>query len=292
MTDDQPMPPAQQTDENAADEANGPQSAHAPTIRPEMQVPPAHKHYKISCEKKRDGWDRAKLVAEFVGIVFLIIYTLYTAGIYCANRRAAEAAHDTLGEIQKQTTLMRQQLVGTQAASLDYLTPAWHGLTEQEEGKVSETLINRGLVSARDAQLDVTVTRERLSDFKPLGLPITFHRGPEIVKAGDRMVLEWHMPWKLKVIVSPQGPSFPLNDWPKDWPGTETTEINGVFKYNDGFDDVVTKRFCFRWLPMFSYAGPTYSQGIGGMPTCEDTLSTIQWALAKRNELDAQRKQR
>jgi hypothetical protein len=94
----------------------------------------------------------------------------------------------------------------------------------------------------------------------------------------------------MKVISSPKGPSFPLSEWPKDWPGNEAIEIKGDFSYNNGFDDRVSKTFCFRWIPMFSYATLNGSQGIGGMPSCDDTVTTIQWSLAKRKEIDAQRK--
>jgi hypothetical protein len=213
--------------------------------------------------------------------ILTVVIALSNIGYDIVASCQLKSMNGQLVEMRQQTILNRQQLVGAQAAMLDYLTPTWE--TGEEEGKVSETLINRGLISAREVQFDITVIRERLSDFKPLEPPVPFHKGPEIIRAGDKMVLGWHMPWKLAVISSPKGPSFPLTDWPKEWPGTETIEINGVFKYNDGFDDVTTKRFCFRWLPMFSYAIGGRSQGIGGMPTCDDTVSTIQWSLAQRN---------
>ena len=281
MTDDQPIPPAPQTQKDSNNDAANPDG----NAISEVKIPPSHKYYAVTCKGKRDKWDIAKLVAEFVGLGFLIAYTLYTAGIYSANRDAAKATQDTFGEIKKQTTMMRQQLVGTQAAVLDYSTPTWRGPAEGDEGSVSETLINHGLVSAKDASLEITITHERLSDFQPLEPPVKLHKGPEIVRVADRLVLEWHMPWKMKVI-----PGL-LQDWPKDWPGTEVTEINAVYTYNDGFDDPVKKQFCFRWLPAFNYAMPNGSQGIGGMPTCEDTRSFIQWCLAKRKEIDAKRKE-
>jgi hypothetical protein len=88
MGDDQSIPPAPQSENNANNDAAHPDS----NAVPEMKVPPSHASYKITCEKKRDKWDIAKLVAELIGLGFLIAYTLYTAGIYCANRKAAEAA--------------------------------------------------------------------------------------------------------------------------------------------------------------------------------------------------------
>jgi len=106
MTDNQPIPAAPQSENDSDNDTAHPNN----NAVPEVKVPPSHARYSIACQTKRDKWDIAKLVAEFIGLGFLIAYTLYTAGIYRANRKAAEAAHDTLGEIQKQTTVLRQQL--------------------------------------------------------------------------------------------------------------------------------------------------------------------------------------
>ena len=87
---DSPTPPSPNSHKNTDDKQSHP-PRETPS-RSEMHIEPSHAHCEITCNEKRDGWDRAKMGAEFVGIIFLIIYTLYTAGIYCANRRAANAA--------------------------------------------------------------------------------------------------------------------------------------------------------------------------------------------------------
>lgn len=100
---DSPTPAAPHAQENSTKEADNPEGTELPTIRAAVEIPPSHASYKITCQKKRDGWDRAKMAAEFVGIIFLIIYTLYTCGIYRANKKVADAAkganhiaHDSL----------------------------------------------------------------------------------------------------------------------------------------------------------------------------------------------------
>ncbi len=113
-----PTPPANQAHEDTDNQATNPQSALLPTLRPEVQIPPSHSDYKITCNKKRDGWDRAKMAAEFLGILFLIIYTLYTRGIYRANQSAAKAAQDTLGEIKKQFPEIQKSANAAQAANV------------------------------------------------------------------------------------------------------------------------------------------------------------------------------
>ena len=101
MTDNQPIPPIPSHPANDA----------PPTGAPEVKAPPSHSCYKITCDKKRDGWDYAKLVAEFIGLGFLIAYTLYTAGIYCANRKAAEAAKSA-AEVARDAFVVGQRPCG------------------------------------------------------------------------------------------------------------------------------------------------------------------------------------
>jgi len=88
MSDDQPVPPAPQSNDYADNETARPKG----NAVPEVKIPPSHSGYSVTCHKQRDKWDIAKLIGEFIGLGFLITYTLYTAGIYCANKKAAIAA--------------------------------------------------------------------------------------------------------------------------------------------------------------------------------------------------------
>jgi hypothetical protein len=105
-----PTPSTEQAQNNAANQAGNPQGTPLPALRAEVKIPPAHSCYEITCKKKRDGWDRAKMFAEFVGIIFLVIYTLYTAGIYRANNKMAESAQSG-----------SRPFVGLQAVLLSYM---------------------------------------------------------------------------------------------------------------------------------------------------------------------------
>jgi hypothetical protein len=69
-------------------------------------------------EPKKHWIDYSKFGLEICGFIVLCVYAYFTIRIYCANQQAANAAHDTLVEIQKQTLLARQQTVGTLAAIL------------------------------------------------------------------------------------------------------------------------------------------------------------------------------
>ena len=152
-------PTSQQANQDA-DNKNSPVEQGVPAIAaPKVNPPPPHSSYKITCETKHDGWDYAKAIAEFIGLGFLIAYTIYTAGIYRANRNAADAAQKTLGEIQKQTTLIRQQLVGTMAAVVLF-NPSLAG---HKGEKLNPILENRGHVISPNAHIDFWWGTSKLS---------------------------------------------------------------------------------------------------------------------------------
>jgi hypothetical protein len=281
-TNDKPVPPATQTKRNSDDKANDPQGAHAPTIGPEVQVPPSHENYKISCDKKRDGWDKAKLFAEFVGIVFLIIYTLYTAGIYCANQRAAQAAQDTLGEIQKQTTLMRQQLIGTQAAVLQIAEAQWDG-----RGTLNMQIQNLGPSNARilhssaHAKRISLPTETQIGEAVDLTIPSQTLRGFNSSSGGSGINPHWQVPWPM--------PSGHFND-SHPWPGNEAVIVEGSITYFDGFEET-TQPFCWAKLPEWqvpSVSGFTYSNNFRGGDKCDipslikDFQRIEEWAKQER----------
>src|SRR5260370_6391334 len=93
----------------AGDKPSSPETPILPAGTAMAEIPPSHSNYKISREERRDGWDYAKLVAEFVGLGFLIAYTLFTASIYSAHQKAAYTAQKTLSEINTPTTLLSHQ---------------------------------------------------------------------------------------------------------------------------------------------------------------------------------------
>jgi hypothetical protein len=100
-----------------------------------------------------------KFLLEIVGFIVLCVYAFFTLGIYCANQKAADAAHDTLGEIQKQTTLMRQQLVGSQGATVRVEQPSWE---PSPSSKITIALSNNGVVNAIHVNLSGELFSARL----------------------------------------------------------------------------------------------------------------------------------
>jgi len=56
MTDDQPIPPPPKSESDSKNNATHPSG----NATPEVEIPPSHSCYQITCNKKRDKWDIAK----------------------------------------------------------------------------------------------------------------------------------------------------------------------------------------------------------------------------------------
>ena len=65
------------------------------------EPPPSPCHYEITCKPEKYWWDKIKPYAEIVGIVLLAVYTAYTIKMYCANKKAADAAYSAADTASK-----------------------------------------------------------------------------------------------------------------------------------------------------------------------------------------------
>jgi len=278
MIDDQPVTPAPKTNEDAADQTHNPQGTQLPIARPVVQPHPAKTNREITCNIKRDGWDKAKMVAELIGILVLILYTIYTAGIYCANKKAAEAAHDTLGEIQKQTILMRQQLVGSQGA----IVKAYPEVSN--DGEVSIRLNNLGVVTTTDIRLSIKATRKKIADDSALEPPTAFEIAADPLKGGGTEFYKRQLPWQLHELTD-------KSEWPKQWPGNETTELFLHVTYQDGFgNNMPPIDVCRKWFPHYNVTTKTGGSGGGGFVGCEDFKNAIAEAIERERKAEQEQK--
>ena len=120
-----------------------------PSTVAESKLPPSHPECYKSQKAKRDWFDYVKGVLEVAGLIVLCVYAAFTIKIYRANQQAADAAHDTLVEIQKQTKLSRQQVVGAQQAivgmSVALGESSQFQIIPEVQGLVPATNIHRGL---------------------------------------------------------------------------------------------------------------------------------------------------
>jgi len=240
---------------------------------------------KPTRESKRDVWDKIKLIAEFIGLGFLIAYTIYTARIYRANRNAADAARQTLIEIQKQTTAQRQELVGTFAAVIPKESPGPQTIPNDAQllkyMGLSLTFRNIGKVKAKDFASEATMVRESIPGYQPKGTP----QRRQISKSELRPY-EQNGPYGMAdaAYMKFDASTFTDSDIMQLHDLSETVEISGNFHYDNGFGDQIQESFCF----VYAKFQHTFRNGAGanseGWFPCDEAKEIIKQALKwKRN---------
>ncbi len=97
-----PQQPAPDADRKSDEQPGNPQT-QVSLAATQSQATPPNRHCEVTCNTKRDLIDKATLGLELFGLAVLIIYTIATIAIWCANKKAADAAksaadtaHDTL----------------------------------------------------------------------------------------------------------------------------------------------------------------------------------------------------
>jgi hypothetical protein len=86
--------------------------------KPESQE--SKTHYEITCKKEKDWWDKVKPYVETAGVVLLAVYTGYTIKMYCANKRAADAAQTAAGAAKDAANTARDSLNIVQRAYISF----------------------------------------------------------------------------------------------------------------------------------------------------------------------------
>jgi hypothetical protein len=254
-TDDKPVPPSVEANQNSDDKNASPPSSIPPGPTVKVHTKPSHSCYEVTCKTKRDGWDYAKFVAELVGLGFLIAYTIYTAGIYCANKRAAQAAHDTLGQIQQQTALYRQQLEATQAAVIQLFSPPRLDDRGPALGGMDLyiRLKNTGRAIAHGAEVRLEITKREIPSDKILGVPIQWNIPiGEFIQSDDKF-LEFSYPQIVGA-----------KDAQRMAETRETLRIDGAILYDNGFSHPISQPICLSYIHWIikSKSGTLQGEGI------------------------------
>jgi hypothetical protein len=213
-------------------------------IVPPAEIPPAPHSYQITCKTEKDWRDKAKFWAELVGLAFLILYTLFTAAIYCANQRAAEAAQNTLGEIQKQTKLIRQQLVGTLGAVVsisDPVSPSALG----NNINISFGFRNYGHVNANKFRFAVKIQVLSLADQKLIGKQWSCDHEFAVITPTSE-----HTPTPSEhVFIQCFIAGLTNEDLKAIRELNRTIAIDGTYTYENGFDEIKEESICLRYVP-------------------------------------------
>jgi Ca2+/Na+ antiporter len=83
---------AQHNTEGEAQIKSNDSAAELPPILAKSEPQPPEARYAITRKPEKDWWDKAKPFAEILGILILLVYTIYTIRMYYANKEAADAA--------------------------------------------------------------------------------------------------------------------------------------------------------------------------------------------------------
>jgi hypothetical protein len=191
---------------------------------------------------------------NFIVQVILAVGTwlaFIAAAIYAGiAARQASIMNQTYGQIEKQTTLMRQQMVGTQAAALETV---W---TFVPSGQFIANVTNDGLVSATGVHIHGHA--QRLRDGVRVGDSFPFDETFPIIAPKGVQRPSWILPWHPRELMYKQ-------EWPAGWPGRESLSFEGEITYQNGFGDGMRDTFCQKWLPRYfiQFKAGGYSTGGG-----------------------------
>jgi hypothetical protein len=180
---------------------------------------------------------------------------------------AARAAVD-------QAKLIRQQLVGTEAAVLDA------GLNLSSDGQLEAWLNNTGMVTATDIHFSLEATENSLRSGSRIGAPLHFEPAVPPIGASKGFSKIWPVPWHPEQLDKKGAGST-------DWPGDVTYIFRGTYSYQDGFGDRIDQEFCKEWLPDFRIVSAQQTTGGGGLYPCDDIAATVR-SVQERQKKAAQ----
>ena len=235
-------------------------------------------------------------IANFISGAALLVSLLTLIGLVLTVKFAYKqwrTMNDTYTEIQKQTSfvqqpakssqqqsiLMRQQLVGTEAAVLEpyILLQNPHDFYE-----LSVRLLNRGVIPATRIEVNLVITREKGG--KIIDKPFPFKWNPSTIHGGSSYDYQsLTFPWKVPFFVM-------MDKWNKDWPGPDIIKVQGVIKYDHGFGDPLMKvPICQIWLPQYTIfstnamGGKQSGTSMGQFVNCDAYEADIRGVLEQVN---------
>ncbi len=262
----------------ANDTAQKQYQSQPPVMRAELHVPEAEKTARKRPQIKKQRLQYTRVALEVLTLAAVIWYA-------CEARKQRVAMDKTFGQVQQQTTLMRQQIVGTQAAFLQFEIRD----PDPSTGGLPGGVHNVGMVTATDVHVRLQVTRQEFEtdgSLKTVGTPLIFDDTPNRIKGSGTWPEFfyphiWNVPW-----IHTENPSIIRETWPKDWPGHDLTEARGLLTYVNGFGEPISKDVCLELLPRFNIKIQNGTMSIGGMYPCENFRAGIPiaretWEKAK-----------
>jgi hypothetical protein len=167
------------------------------------------------------------------GVTFLAFTAaaIYAGFAYFTLREAQKqttAAQKTMCEIQKQTTLMRQETIGNQGAVLTFLPVI------SVPAIAPDIKALPGRVPAKNVHVEMTVQRITLPEQSPIGKSIRCEfQDPQLSSGGGRVCYM---------------PDFTSDSMNEIMHTRQSVTIKGTFSYGNGFDETSHQDFCLTYL--------------------------------------------
>jgi hypothetical protein len=183
-----------------------------------------------------------------------------------ATQKSADAAKGTLGEIQEQSILMRQQLMGTMAAIVIFQGPRITNDPITNKQILVMQLSNRGHIISPEAHITFEVDTVSFPQLKMIRQPQSYAINvPQFGEAG------WNKRYPL--------PDFSLQDthFPTQ---RRTVTVRGKFGFNNGFgDEIPDQDFCFSYIGMYNARneGGGSTSGGGGFIPCDEFKDLVSY---------------
>src|ERR1700733_15192274 len=149
-----------------------------------------------------------------IGVIAICIY----GGQLGAMKGQLTAMQGQLTEMQKQTLINRQQLVGSQAAVLDF------GTAFSDSGQLQVWLNNNGHVTATDIHFRLDATKNVIKTGMRIGTALSFEPSVAPIQPTRGFNKTWSLPWQPAELGT-------HGKWPSGWPGTVTYTFWGSFSY-------------------------------------------------------------
>jgi hypothetical protein len=249
-----------------------------PVPLPVINIPPTPSDQERAKQEKKDRLDKWKFRFEIAGLIVLSFYTGFTYRIMRANL-------DTVGEIQKQTKLLRQQVVGMEATTLDFRVDIQNDLNNIPELRAIVAGVGHVAAKAIHASFDVSFKKEKQLE----GEGVRQHYEIDLPQFMPSQIGNPGTGNYLIKNIGVDGLSF------KTWQGMQhstmdkTIVVKGVFRYDNGFGEIMENDFCYMWFARPNL--PTIGSSDAEWIDCSRYRAKIQgWAQLEQREREQKQK--
>lgn len=257
---------ASETSEN-----NDKSQPSSPLVAPPPKPPVPTEYKPDPYQEKNYRLTKRQFCVATTTLVVLGVYTGIAGYQGLQMKRATDAAKESSDAAAQQVKLMRQQLVGTQAAALKFSTS--FNMQGFEVG-----FANIHDVAAIGTHVTVRMTPVSLPKGLPLGSSVMNEATVPRIEKDKPFSRQWPVPWPQQEFRG------------QDWPGKRAVRAEGTYSYDDGFGNKVSQSFCTVWLPRFNIVMKAENAYGGGPVECEGLESTIRDVWARMKEAAQEKK--